>query len=301
MWLWLVLLGLLQLGEVLLLGGVVSTPSPVVGGPDGVVAAPVALAEDPGQHVHLVVQLRGELGADEVGDAGPLAAGDEAGVLVVAAVLGSQGGAVEGEHGAQAEARRRLVDVQALLGATGVPPSEALALPLIPQVDGTVDGLQWVGAGAAGQICQHLAHVLGEEVALAVQPLLTAVHLWGKGTERVRAHTAHTLHPALPSCHLPEASPAPPAEPATAGQEQPGCWDGLEPSSNPEAVTEGKGFALGQSCLSQGVCLGHPSLQGLGWQHPTMGEGMWQAGLSHPTVKQDCVVPGLWEETGFPA
>lgn len=143
------------------------------------VAAPIALAEDPGQHVHFVVQLWGELGADEVGDASPLATGDEAGVLIVAAVLGSEGGAVEGEHGAQAEARRGLVDVQALLGATGVPPSEALALPLIPQVDSTVDGLQRVGAGAAGQVRQHLAQVLGEEVALAVQPLLTAVHLWG--------------------------------------------------------------------------------------------------------------------------
>lgn len=161
------------------------------------VAAPVALAEDPGQHVHLVVQLWGELGADKVGDAGPFATGDETGVLVIAAVLGSQGGAVEGEHGAQAEACRRLVDVQALLGAAGVPPSEALALLLIPQVDGTVDSLQWVGAGAAGQVCQHLAQVLGEEVALAIQPLLTAVHLWGEGTERMRACTTCTpLYPA---------------------------------------------------------------------------------------------------------
>lgn len=182
-WLRLILLGLLQLREVLLLGGVVSTPLPVVGGPDGVVAAPVTLAEDPGQHVHLVVQLRGELGADEVRDAGPLAAGDEAGVLIVAAVLGSQGGAVKGEHGAQAEACCGLVDVQALLGAAGIPPSEAPALLLIPQVNGTVDSLQWVGAGAAGQVRQHLAQVLGEEVALAVQPLLTAVHLWGEDTK----------------------------------------------------------------------------------------------------------------------
>lgn len=108
------------------------------------IPAPVTLAEDPGQHVHLVVQLRGELGADEVGHTGPLAAGDEAGVLVVAAVLGGQGGAVQGQHGAQAETRRRLVDVQALLGPAGIPPSEALALLLVPQVDGIVDGLQRV-------------------------------------------------------------------------------------------------------------------------------------------------------------
>lgn len=194
----------MQLGQVLLLGGVVSTLLPVVGGPDGVIPAPVTLAKDPGQHVHFVVQLRRELGADEVGDAGPLATGDEAGVLVIAAVLGSQGGAVKGEHGAQAEACRGLVDVQALLGAAGIPPSEALAPLLVPQVDGTVDGLQRVGAGAAGQVRQHLAQVLGEEVTLAVQPLLTAVHLWGEGTKRVRACTLCTpLPPAaifLKSC-----------------------------------------------------------------------------------------------------
>lgn len=189
------------------------------------------------------MQLWGELGADEVGDAGPLAAGDEAGVLVVATVLGSQGGAVEGEHGAQAEARRRLVDVQALLGAAGIPPSEALALLLIPQVDSTVDGLQRVGAGAAGQVRQHLAQVLGEEVALAVQPLLTAVHLWGGGHRK--GEGMRSPHPTLLSCLLPAASPAPPAEPATARQEQPGSWDELEPGSIPEAVTEGRGFMLG--------------------------------------------------------
>lgn len=159
------------------------------------VAAPVTLAEDPGQHVHLVVQLRGELSANEVGDASPLATGDEAGVLIVAAVLGSQGGAVEGEHGAQAETCCRLVDVQALLGATGIPPSEALALLLIPQVDSTVDSLQWVRAGTAGQICQHLAQVLGEEVTLAVQPLLTAVHLWGEGHQKGKG-TCTAVYPA---------------------------------------------------------------------------------------------------------
>lgn len=226
----LVLLGLLQLGQVLLLGGVVSTALAIVGGPDGVIAAPVPLAEDPGQHVHLVVQLRRELGADEVGDAGALAAGDEAGVLVVAAVLGSQCGAVQGEHGAQAEPRRGLVDVQALLGPAGVPPSEALAPLLVAQVDGAVDGLQRVGAGAAGQVCQHLAQVLGEEVALAVQPLLTAVHLWG-GYQKDEG--MHALHPTLPSSHLPEAMPAPPTEPATTRQEQPGSWDELEPAPPP--------------------------------------------------------------------
>lgn len=198
-WLQLVLLGLLQLGEVLLLGRVVGTPLPIVGRPHGMIPAPVALAEDPGQHVHLVVQLWGELSADEVGDASTLAPGDEAGVLVIAAVLGRQRRAVQREHGAQAEARRRLVDVQALLGAAGVPPAEALSLPLVPQVDSAVNGLQRVGAGAAGQVRQHLAEVLGEEVALAVQPLLAAVHIWGRGSERVRARARLFAPPPLAS------------------------------------------------------------------------------------------------------
>lgn len=57
---------------------------------------------------------------------------------------------------------------------------------------------------------------------------------------------------------------------------------------------------LGQHCPLQGLCLGHPSLQGLGWQHPAMGVGMQQYGLSHDTVQQDCVVLGLWEELSFP-
>lgn len=210
-----VLLGLLQLGQVLLVGGVVSTPLPVVGGPDSVIPAPVPLAQDPGQHVHLVVQLRGELGADEVGDTGALAAGDEASVLIVAAVLGSQGGAVEGQHGAQAEASRGFVDVQALLGAAGVPPSEALALLLIPQVDSAVHGLQGVRAGTAGQVRQNLAQVLGQEIALAVQPLLTAVHLCGEGSRRVRACTFCTpLHPAaicLKPCQHHQGSLQPPS------------------------------------------------------------------------------------------
>lgn len=176
-WLWLVFLGLLQLGEVLLLSRVVCTLLPIVGWSHSMVTAPVALAEDPGQHVHLVVQLWGELSADEVGDASTLPPGDEASVLIVAAVLGRQRRAVKGEHGAQAEACCRLVDVQALFGATGIPPAEALALSLIPQVDSTVNSLQGIGAGTAGQVRQHLAEVLGEEVTLAVQPLLTAVHI----------------------------------------------------------------------------------------------------------------------------
>lgn len=226
-WLQLVLLGLLQLGEILLLGRVVGTPLPIVGRPHGVVPAPVALAEDPGQHVHLVVQLRGELGADEVGDAGTLAPGDEAGVLVIAAVLGCQRRAVQREHGAQAEARRRLVDVEALLGAAGIPPAEALPLPLIPQVDGAVNGLQRVGAGAAGQVCQHLAEVLGEEVTLAVQPLLAAVHVWGRGSERVRARARLFAPPPLthsltsPTRTAPKPLAKPPSSLGGEGQQHP--------------------------------------------------------------------------------
>lgn len=58
---------------------------------------------------------------------------------------------------------------------------------------------------------------------------------------------------------------------------------------------------LEQSCPSQGLCPKHPLLQGLGWHHPPMGDGTWQAGLNHCAVKQDSVAPGLWKELGFPA
>lgn len=116
------------------------------------ISAPVPLAEDPGQHVHFVVQLRGELGADEVRCPGPLPSGNQLGVLIVAAMLGSQGGAVQGEHGAQAESSSGFVDVQALLGPAGIPPAKVLALSFISQVNGTVNGFQGVEAGTAGQV-----------------------------------------------------------------------------------------------------------------------------------------------------
>lgn len=116
------------------------------------VPAPVSLAEDPRQRVHLVVKLRGELRADEVGSTSPLASGDQLGVLVVAAMLGSQRGAVQGEHGAQAETGSGLIDVQPFLGSTGIPPAKAFALLLISQVHSTVHGFQRVRAGATGQV-----------------------------------------------------------------------------------------------------------------------------------------------------
>lgn len=65
----------------------------------------------------------------------------------------------------------------------------------------------------------------------------------------------------------------------------------LEPGSIPEALTGWKRFHAGADL----------PVTGLGWQYPLRGEGMWQAGLSHCTVKQDRVVPGLWEELSLPA
>lgn len=158
------------------------------------VSAPVPFAEDPGQLVHLVVQLRGELGADEVGGPGPLAPRDQLGVLVVAAVLGGQRGTIQGEHGAQAETGGGLVDVQPFLGAAGIPPTEALALPLVSQVDGAVDRFQGVGAGAAGQVRQDFAEVFAEEVTLAVQPFLTAVYIWGGNQTNSTSLAEHPLN-----------------------------------------------------------------------------------------------------------
>lgn len=116
------------------------------------IPAPVSLTEDPRQHVHLVVKLWGELCTDEVRRTGPLAASDQPGVFVIAAMLGGQRGAVQGEHGAQAEMGSRLINVQPFLGPAGIPPAKVFALLLISQVHSTVHGFQRVGAGTAGQV-----------------------------------------------------------------------------------------------------------------------------------------------------
>lgn len=137
---------------------------PVVGGSDRVEPAPVPLAQDPGQDVHLVVQLGGELGADQVRRSRPFPPRDQSHAVVVATVLLRQHGAVVGQHGADAEAGRGLVDVEPLLGAAGVPPAVRLAEPGVLDVDGAVDHLGGVGAGAAGQLGEHLVQVLLQEV-----------------------------------------------------------------------------------------------------------------------------------------
>lgn len=145
-----VLPGLLQLSLMHLLVWVVGTKQPVVGWPHRVEAAPVPLTQDPGQHVHFVMQLRRELRTDEVRSARPFTPRDKLCVVVVATVLRSQGGAIRGDHGARAEVSGRLVNVQAFFGAGGVAPAVGLTQRLVEDVDGVVDGLGRVGAGAAG-------------------------------------------------------------------------------------------------------------------------------------------------------
>lgn len=113
-------------------------------------AAPVPLAQNPGQNVHFIMQLWREFCADEVGRSGPFAPCDELHVVVIATVLSSQRGAVKREHGAHAEFGRRLVDVQALFRAAGITPPVGLAKFLVENVDGTVDNLRGVHTGATG-------------------------------------------------------------------------------------------------------------------------------------------------------
>lgn len=96
------------------------------------------------------MELRRELRADEVGRSGTFAPGDELHVLVVAAVLRGERGAVERQHGAHAEPCGRLVNIQALLGSAGVAPPVGLAQLLVEDVHGAVDDLGRVDAGAAG-------------------------------------------------------------------------------------------------------------------------------------------------------
>ena len=173
----LILPGLLKLLDVVLVGGALGAPVSVVGGPGLVIPATVALADDPGQDVHFVVELRRELRADEVGRARPFAPGDELHVVAVAAVLGSQRGALQRQHGADAIPGCGFVDFQLLPGPAGVLPAEVLALEAVEDVRGAVGHLGGVGAGAAGQVVDHLVHVLLEELALAAHPALTAVRV----------------------------------------------------------------------------------------------------------------------------
>lgn len=142
------------------------------------VAAPVPFTDDPRQNVDLVMEVGGELGADEVGRPGPFPAADELHAVVIATVLRCQRGGLQRQHGADAVARRGLVYFQLLLGAAGVFPPEVPLRDGVVHVRRAVRHLGGVGAGAAGQIIRHLGHVLLQKVALAVHPALTAVRVW---------------------------------------------------------------------------------------------------------------------------
>lgn len=113
-------------------------------------AAPVSFTQDPWEHIHFVMKLRRELCTDEVWGSGAFSSCDKLHVIIVAAVLCRQSGAVKGEHGANAEPGGGLVDVQSLFGAAGVSPSIGLLQLPVENVDSTVDHLGWVDAGAVG-------------------------------------------------------------------------------------------------------------------------------------------------------
>lgn len=63
-----------ELFVIVLILRVVRTFLPIVWWPGLVVAAPVPFADDPGQDVHFIVQVRRELCANQVGRSGPFAA-----------------------------------------------------------------------------------------------------------------------------------------------------------------------------------------------------------------------------------
>lgn len=115
-------------------------------------ATPVSLAQDPREHIHFEVQLRRELGADQVRRARAFPACDQPPAFAVTTVLRRESRRVAGERRADAATRRRLVDVQALLRAAGIPPTELPAVRLIVDADHGVRHLRRVGAGAAGQL-----------------------------------------------------------------------------------------------------------------------------------------------------
>lgn len=162
--------------------GVFWAAQPVAGWPYHVEATPVPLAQDPRQHVHLEVQLLRELGADQIRRARAFPPRDQLAEVIVAAVLRREGGRVAGERRADAAARRGLVDVQPLLGAAGVSPAKRPAASRVVEADHRVRRLGRVGAGAAGQLRQNLVQIPLQELALAVEPFLTAVHIcWERG------------------------------------------------------------------------------------------------------------------------
>lgn len=149
-------------------------------------AAPVPLAQDPGQHIHFEVQLMWKLRADQVRRACAFTSRDQPSTVVVTTVLSCKSRRVAGKCWANAAAGWRLVDVQALLGAAGIAPSERSAVSLIVDADHRVCYFGRVGAGAAGQLRQHLVEVLLEEITLAIEPFLTAVNICGKRTMKVK-------------------------------------------------------------------------------------------------------------------
>lgn len=151
--------GLLELFNVVLIRGAFCALLPVIGRPGLVIPTPVTLADDPRQNIHFVVELSGELGADEIGCACPFASGDELHVVPIATVLGSQGGTLQGQHRADAVPGSRLVDLQFLFGSTSILPSEVLALDAVKDVSRAVSHLSGVGTGTAGQVIDHLVHV----------------------------------------------------------------------------------------------------------------------------------------------
>lgn len=143
-------------------------------------STPVSLAQDPRQHVHFEVQLGRKLSTDQIRRARAFPPRDQPPALAVTTVLRRQGGRVARQRRADAAPRRRLVDVQALLGAAGVAPTELPVVGLVVDTDHGVGDLGGVGAGAAGQLGQDLVEVPLEELALTVEPLLAAVHICQK-------------------------------------------------------------------------------------------------------------------------
>lgn len=173
-----VLSGLLQFIHKHILVGVFWAVLSVVGRPHCMKAAPVPFAQDPRQHVYFEVELGGELSADQVWHARAFPSRDQLPPLTVAAVLCCQSGWVAGKCWTDAVACRWLVNVQAFFWATGITPAELAPVGLVIDTDHSVSHLRRVGARAAGQLSQHLMKVPLEKLALAVEPLLAAVHIF---------------------------------------------------------------------------------------------------------------------------
>lgn len=168
----------LKLFVIVLLWRVLCTFLPVVRWSGFIISTPVPFANDPRQNVHFVMKLCWELYADQVGSPCSFAPCYQLHTVIIAAVLRCQGGTLQGQHGPDAVASCRLIDLQFLLWPTRVFPAKIL--PLVPVIDicSAVGDFSGICARTSRKVIDHFMHVLLQKFTFAAHPSFTAVSIW---------------------------------------------------------------------------------------------------------------------------